>query len=168
MQDTPGKSEGHRLSSPFRSRASASSRFCPQACSQFSSWSRSRSQSSIDERNSASPSYEYAEDDTAEDRNWNNHNTADLNKVICLIHGLCDLSLPPYEGNKVQSIKVVHSVDSQPPSFYHPPISETSFDVLEELDEEISAPQSGKKSKKLSKLLPYLAVQGNTRLLLSG
>ena len=61
------------------------------------------------------------------------------------MRALCDLSPPPSEGKKVHSVMVVHNMDMQPSSSYLLPMWETSLDLLKEVDEEISAPQSCKK-----------------------
>ena len=109
--------------------------------SSLQSWS----QSLVNERCSTSQHTTYAEGDAAEHRNWDNHNAADLIRVFSWIHELCDLSHPPSEGQKVQSIKAVHSMDSLPSSFYRLPIGKTPFDIVKEVGEKFSILQLGKK-----------------------
>ena len=105
---------------------------------------QSWSQSSVNERCSTSQHTTYAEGDAAEDKNWDDHNTADLIKVFSWIYELCDLSPPPYEGQKVQSIKAVHSMVSRPSSSYCLPIG-SPFDIVKEVGEKFSILQLGKK-----------------------
>ena len=82
----------------------------------------------------------------------------DFVSVVAILGSLNEFLEAPSESRKIRGFRAAMEDDNQPASSYRLPAGGVSGDILLDIDDHISSPSSGMRSKKVSKLLPYPGV----------